>query len=226
MTLRPRDRIALGVVLVLGLIGAFYKLALSPERQKAATLESQIATARQHLTTAQQSYTTGRQAQASLTADVAEWNAIHIAVPTQPDVPALLRTLQNTAKAVHVNMTAITLGATAGAAATGATAAAPTTSATTTGATSTGATTTSTAPAATPVPVQLSFSGGYTALNNLVRRLTGLVAMSDGKLHATGPLLSVGTVNLVRSTSLTVQLTASIYEAPASTTSATSTGGQ
>ncbi|MFZ1997632.1 MAG: hypothetical protein WAU75_26170, partial [Solirubrobacteraceae bacterium] len=92
-----------------------------------------------------------------------------------------------------------------------------------TSATTTGATT----PAATPVPVQLSFSGGYTALDNLVRRLTGLVAMSGGKLHATGPLLSIGTVNLGRSSNLTVQLTASIYEAAsASGTSNSTPGGQ
>ena len=84
MTLRPRDRIALGVVLVLGLLGGFYKLALAPERQKASMLESQVATERARLTAAQRSYANGRQAQASLKSDVAEWNAIHLAVPASP----------------------------------------------------------------------------------------------------------------------------------------------
>ena len=60
MTLRPRDRIALGVVLVLGLLGAFYMLALKPERPKVAALDGQIATERAKLTAAQQSYATGR----------------------------------------------------------------------------------------------------------------------------------------------------------------------
>jgi hypothetical protein len=221
MSLRRRDRIALGVVLVLGLFGAFYKLALAPERQKASTLESQIASERAQLTTAEQSYVTGRKAQASLKADVAEWDAIHLAVPTQPDIPALLRTLQKTAKDVHVNMQAISLGGGSAAAATTTTPTTPAAPATTAG-----STTATAVPAATPVAVQLSFSGGYTALNNLVRRLTGLVGMSGGTLHASGPLLSVGSVNLSGTSSLTVQLTASLYEsAPASSASSTTTGG-
>ena len=61
-------------------------------------LESQVATERAQLTAAQRSYANGRQAQASLKSDVAEWNAIHLAVPSEPDVPALLRTLQKTAR--------------------------------------------------------------------------------------------------------------------------------
>lgn len=226
MTLRPRDRIALGVVLVLGLLGGFYKLALAPERQKASMLESQVATERAQLTAAQRSYANGRQAQASLKSDVAEWNAIHLAVPSEPDVPALLRTLQKTAKAVHVDMQAITLSGASGTSA-AATPAVPTPAPTTTTSGSSTTTAAPAAPAATAVPVQLSFSGGYTALNNLVRRLTNLVETSRGALHATGPLLSVGTVSLSGTSNLTVQLTASIYESAATTgTSGTTTGGQ
>jgi hypothetical protein len=222
MTLRPRDRIALGVVLLLGILGGFYKFALTPERQKASALETQIAAERQQLVAAQQSYANGRKAQASVNADVAELDAIHLAVPTQPDVPALLRTLQRTAKAVHVNMQAITLSPASTAATTPA--AAPTTTA---GSTTTPGSTTTATPSPTAVPVSLTFSGGYTALNNLVRSLTGLVQMSGGTLHASGPLLSVGTVSLSGTSKLTVQLTASIYEsAPASSTSGTTTGGQ
>ena len=92
----------------------------------------------------------------------------------------------------------------------------------TTGTTGTAAT----AAQATPVPVQLTFAGGYTALNNLVRRLEGLVTVSGKNVLASGPLLSISNVSLSGSP-LTVQLTASIYQlsAPTSTTS-TTTGGQ
>jgi hypothetical protein len=77
--------------------------------------------------------------------------------------------------------------------------------------------------AATPVPIQLTFSGGYIALNKLVRKLTGLVAISGGKVHAAGPLLSIGSVNLSGSSKLTGNITATIYQlaSPAGTT----TGG-
>jgi Tfp pilus assembly protein PilO len=221
MTLRRRDRIGLGVIVVLALIGAYYMLALKPARQKATSLVSQIATERQALTAAQQSYANGRRAQASLKAQAAELRAINLAVPTQPDIPALLRTLQRTATAVHVDMKAITLSGAAGASPS----AAPAASTTPATPTASGA---SPAPAPTPiaVPVQLTFAGGYTALNNLVRRVDRLVKLSRGKIRATGPLMSINSVSLTGSP-LTVQLTASLYQMPApATTAGAATGGQ
>ena len=209
MTLRPRDRVVLAVVAVLALLGAFYLLALKPERQKASALESQIVTQRHTLASAQQSYTVGRAAEAALKKDGAEWAALRLAVPEQSNIPALLRTLERNAKAVHVSMQAITL-ASSGSSSSTAVAPPPAT---------TGATTA----AATPVPIQLTFGGGYNALNSLVRKLTGLVQLSGGNVHATGPLLSVNTVSLTGTKSLTGNLTATIYQlaSPAGTT-----GGQ
>ena len=57
-----------------------------------------------------------------------------------------------------------------------------------------------------------------------MRKLTGLVRVSGGKVHATGPLLSINSVALTGTKSLTGQLTATIYQlaAPAGAT----TGGQ
>lgn len=216
MTLRQRDRIALGIVLILGLFAGYYLLMLKPERQKVAALDTKITTARQSLTAAEQSYNQGKAAQSTLKSQAAEWAALQLAVPKQPDIPALLRTLEKTADSVHVKMQAITLSSSSSAASTPA---APTAS---TGATS--------------VPVQLTFAGGYRALDSLVHKLDGLVAVSGGKVHASGPLLSISNVALTGAPHLTVQLTASIYQqaAPAtatsstssSATSATTTGGQ
>ena len=46
-------------------------------------------------------------------------------------------------------------------------------------------------------------------------------------MHATGPLLSIGSVSLSGSPNLTVQLTATIYQlAAASPAATTTTGGQ
>lgn len=216
MSLRPRDRVAIAVVAIFALVGAYYLLALKPERQQASSLEAQIATQRQSLAQAQQSYSAGRAARASLLSDGPEWAALKLAVPEQSDIPALLRTLEQSAKAVHVTMQAISLtapgGSPAGASGTPATTSTP------------GTGSTPTTPAATPVPIQLTFDGGYTALNKLVRKLTGLVAMSAGKVHATGPLLSINSVSLSGTSSLTGNLTATIYQlaVPAGAT----TGGQ
>lgn len=209
MTLRGRDRIALGVVVVVALIGAFYFFALKPEHQKASSLSSQIATQRLALTAAQQSYATGKAAEASLKSDGGEWAALKLAVPEESNVPALLRTLEKTAARVHVKMQAITLSnpvsSPAGAPAT-----------------------TGSSSGATPLPIQLTFSGGYAELNNLVRVLTGLVQVSGGKVQASGPLLSISTVSLSGSPKLSVQLSAAIYQlsAGSSSTSGTTTGGQ
>ena len=208
MKLRGRDRILLGVVAVIALFGAFYMLALKPERQKVSSLDAQIATARSSLVAAQQSYTTGKRAQAALKANDQEWAAIHLAVPNQSDIPALLRTLQSTADAVHVHMQSITL---TGASSTGTAAATPTPATPATPATP-GATTAPAVPTATPVPVQLTFAGGYRALDTLVRQLNSLVVVSHGKLHATGPLMSISTVSLTGSGKLAVQISASLYQ--------------
>jgi hypothetical protein len=217
MTLRRRDRIALAAVLLVAVVAAYYLLALGPERHKASALDAAIVAQQQTLTQEQQAYAAGRAAEASLKADAAQWAALRLAVPAQSDIPALLRTLERNANAVHVKMNVIALTSPGSAANTSA----PTSSAPT-GSTSSSA---AAASVATPVPVQLTFAGGYNALNSLVRRLQGLVVVSGGKVHATGPLLSISDVSLTGSPKLTVALTATIYQLPAASTAATPTGG-
>ena len=208
MTLRKRDRIVLAIVAAAALVGAFYMLALKPERQKASALQTQIATQQQSLASAQQSYNIGRAAQAALKTDGAQWAALKLAVPAQSNIPALLRLLEKSAAADHVAMTSLTLAGSTGASASTA---------------STPATGTA-APSATPVPIQLNFTGGYVALNKLVSKLTGLVAIAHGSVHATGPLLSINSVTLSGSKSLTGNVSATIYQLAGA--AGTTTGGQ
>jgi hypothetical protein len=208
MTLRLRDRVGLGAVLILAVLGAFYLLALKPEHQQAKTLSTAIAGQHQALVAAQGKYATGRAARASVKATSAEWAAVRTAVPNTSDIPALLRLLERNANAVHVQMQAITLSGSASPAA-GTSTPAPSTD------------------GATSVPLQLTFGGGYTALHNLVGRLDGLVVVSGGKVYATGPLLSIDSVSLSGTPKLTVQLTAEIYQLSAATVAAAATpGGQ
>ncbi len=208
MNLRKRDRIVLAIVAAAALVGAFYMLALKPERQKASALQTQIATQQQSLASAQQSYNIGRAAQAALKTDGAQWAALKLAVPAQSNIPALLRLLEKSAAADHVAMTSLTLAGSTGASASTA---------------STPATGTA-APSATPVPIQLNFTGGYVALNKLVSKLTGLVAIAHGSVHATGPLLSINSVTLSGSKSLTGNVSATIYQLAGA--AGTTTGGQ
>jgi hypothetical protein len=224
MSLRPRDRVALAVVLAFALVGALYLLALKPEQKKASTLSAAIVSQRHALSTAQTNYAAGRAAQASIKADAAEWAALRKAVPNSSDIPALLRVLERNANAVHVRMQAISLsGSSSSASGTSPSTTTPSTTTPSTG----GAASASGASAATSVPLSLTFSGGYTALHNLVQRLDGLVVVSGNKVHAAGPLLSISSVSLTGAPKLTVQLTATIYQlaAPVAATAAT-TGGQ
>lgn len=219
MTLRPRDRMALAVILIVALAGAYYLLALKPEQNKASTLASSITAQRQALTTAEANYAAGKAAQASIRSNAPEWAALRKAVPDASDIPALLRVLERNANAVHVKMKAITLSAPTSAA--GATPP-PSTATPSTGGAGSAATA-----GATSIPLQLSFAGGYTALHNLVQRLDGLVVVSGHTVHATGPLLSISSVSLSGSPNLTVQLTATIYQLSAASIAATTTtGGQ
>ena len=228
MKLRPRDRIALGVVLTAVLVGAFYMLALKPEQQKVSNIDAQIATQRQTLAQEQQTYQAGRAAEATLKARSAQWAALSLAVPAQSNIPALLRLLERNAKAVNVKMQSIQLtGASSSSTGTpnaGGTAGAPSSSSS--GSSSAGGTPAATSAAATGVPVQLTFAGGYRALDALVHRLDSLVVLSGTTVHASGPLMSIGTVALSGAPNLTVQLSATIYQLSAATAPGTTTGGQ
>lgn len=220
MKLRPRDRIALGVVLIAVLVGAFYLLALKPEQQKASALNAQIATQRQTIAQEQQTYQAGRAAQATLKARAAQWAALRLAVPARSDIPALLRLLERNAKAAHVEMQSIQLAGGSGSS-TGSGTSAPSSAPTST--TSGSSTSTS---GATGVPVQLTFSGGYRALDALVHRLDGLVVLSGDTVRSSGPLMSIGNVSLTGAPNLTVQMSATIYQlAAASNAAGATTGG-
>jgi len=209
MTLRPRDRIALVALLCLALAAGYYMLALKPEQGKVKSLNAAISSQQQAIAVAQQQIATGQAAIASLHANATQWAAVSLAVPAQADIPSLLRTLEHTADTEHVAMQSITLGGSP--------------SATTQ---TTAASSSTSAGGATGVPIQLSFAGGYEALNNVIDRLEGLVTVSGGQVHASGPLLSVSSVQLSGSSKLTAQVSATIYQLSSSTaaTAATTTG--
>lgn len=216
MKFRPRDRLAIGAVVLLATVGAYYMLALKPQRQKAASLQAAITKERTALAQAEQSFTAGREAQASLKASATEWAALKLALPGQSDIPGLLRTLQRNAEAAHVHMQAISL---AGAGTTGG---APTAPSPAPSSTSGAPGSSAGAAPATEVPVQLTFNGGYAALNRLVQQLDSFVVISGKKVHASGPLMTISNVGLNSGQGLTVQLTATIYQLqPAPATGAT-----
>lgn len=211
MTLTPRDRILLVAIAVVLASFGFYHFALSPARHRAASLEPKIAAARTQLVQAQGKYAAGRAAAGSLHTSAPSFTAAERAVPAEADVPGLLRLLQRGAREAHVSMQSISLS---GASATPSSTSTPTTS---------GATASSSG--ATEIPVSLTFEGGYQALNRLVARLDRLVTVSGNRVHAAGPLVGISNVSLsgMSGASLTVNLTAVIYQRSAAPTAVSGT---
>lgn len=204
MKISARDRILLGVAVVLVLCAAFYLEAIKPEHRKAAQLQTQIAAAQSTLASSQQHEADGHAAELALRRTQADWTTAQHAVPRVSDIPGLLKLLQRSADAAHVSMQSITLtGASASNSATGL----PTTT-----------------HGATSIPVSLDFTGGYQALNRLVDRLDTLVAVSHGKLSGPGPLVGISQVSIAPASSnadpsaLSISLTATIYQRSAAST--------
>lgn len=214
MKLTQRDRVLLGVIAALALCAAFYLLVITPERHSAAHLQTQIAAARAALDHAEQRETEGRAAEAALKASQDDWSATQRAVPQVADVPALLKLLTRSARTAHVSMQSISLsGGSAGAGS------APV------------ATAVSSAAGTTTIPVALTFDGGYQALNRLVRQLDALVTTSRTSIRSRGPLIGISAVSVApntgtsHSSSLSVQLTATLYQRSAASGATTGSAG-
>lgn len=217
MTLTPRDRILLVAIAVVLAGFGFFHFALSPARHRAANLEPKIAAARTQLVQAQGKYAAGRAAAGTLRTSAPSFTAAERAVPAEADIPALLRLLQRGAREAHVSMQSISLSgpSATSTSASPASPSAPITSGATTGSSG-----------ATEIPVSLTFEGGYQALNRLVARLDRLVTVSGNRVHAAGPLVGISNVSLsgMSGASLTVNLTAVIYQRSAAPTAVSGTG--
>ena len=225
MNISARDRALLAAAAALAVLAAFYVLVLAPQRHRADQLQSSIAAAQKTLASAQTDYADGRAAQQRLGATNVQYAAAQRAVPGQSNIPALLRLLQRTADAADVSIETINLSGSGSSASSSSSSSSSASSASTTAgsAAATGQASTQT------VPVSLTFTGGYQALNRMVTRLDTLVSVSHGHLRAAGPLVGISSVALTpgsTNSKLSVSLDATIYQhaAASSVTGATSEG--
>jgi hypothetical protein len=93
-----RDRIALTVVVVMALLGAYWFLLLGPKRGEASQLRRQVEQQETRLQTARQTVAAAQQARASYPANYAAVARLGKAVPADDDIPSLLYQLDKTAK--------------------------------------------------------------------------------------------------------------------------------
>jgi hypothetical protein len=104
-----RDTYILTVVAVLGTVGAFWFLALSPKRAKLSGLDKDIATAEQSLQQAKQEKVKFAQDQIAFPRLYASLGRLGKAVPSDEDVPSLLVQLNHAAAQANVDFRSVEL---------------------------------------------------------------------------------------------------------------------
>src|SRR5581483_5250631 len=192
---------------------AFYLLVLSPKRQEASDLQSQVDDLQSSLSQAQQEAAAAESAKHSFGIDYRRLVVLGKAVPADSDQTSLLVQLQHLADKSGVQFNAFDLSDASTSSA--ASASTPTSTgssdtSTSTGSASTSSTTTtasaapseaavstlpigaSVGPAGLPVmPYTLSFTGGFAQIANFMQRLDGMVGMKGGLVDVRGSLLTV-----------------------------------
>lgn len=204
-----RDRYILIAVAIVGALGAYWFMALSPKRKDAAKLDKDIAAAQQQLDQAKQEKVTFAQAQLSFPRMYASLGRLGKAVPSDEDVASLLVQLNHAAASANVDFRSVELKvdesaaapaptptpapATATAGTTGAQGAAPAGATGETGATGTTVSGSATVapPEFTKVPFEYKFEGGFYSLETLIHNINDLVAHRNRQLAIAGRLITV-----------------------------------
>jgi hypothetical protein len=235
VNLTKRDRYILMVVVALGLIGAYWFLALAPKRERLSTLDKDLATAKQTLAQSEQEKLQFAQAQVQFPSLYASLGRLGKAVPADEETPSLLVQLNDAAARANVDFRSIELkldlteklaaaatstdqpAAPPGAPATGATGAAGSTGAA--GATATaaagpvaGVPTGAGTGTLQPLPFQYKFRGSFYNLENLIHNVTRLVESRNRQLAISGRLIVIQGFALKRTK---VTIVATTYMLPA-----------
>ncbi len=210
-----RDRMVAIVVATLAVLGAAWFIVVSPERQKASKLSSQVAEAQTQLTSAEGQLANARSAESQYSAAYAAIVSLGKAVPASQEVPSLIYQLEQASNRKQVTFQSIVAGGGTGASSASASSA---------GAAAAAAAT----PAGfTQMPFTFVFNGSYFDLEHLFDQLNRFTLQnSSGGLQVSGRLLTIQSVKLAplgtsttggaAVTQLNGTITATAYVLPAS----------
>jgi Tfp pilus assembly protein PilO len=206
-----RDRMVIVVLGALAVLGVAWLLVVSPERNKAAEVQTKAQTAQAELSAAQGKLAEAEDAAKRYAAAYSSIVSLGQAVPADSEVPSLVYELDHATSKDKVGFESITAGGSSSSS--------------------------SSAPAATTVatagfqqlPFTFSFAGTYEQLYKLMGRLQGFtVTKPDGSVSVNGRLLNIQGVSLVGGAStgasssgggkLTATVTATAYVLPAGET--------
>jgi Tfp pilus assembly protein PilO len=176
-----RDRTVLIAVVVAAILGAAWILVVSPERQKAGKLNTQVAEAQAELSSAESKVSDARAAQSQYASAYASVVSLGKAVPASEEVPALIDQLASAADQKSIDFSSITDSAGSASAASSSSSAGAATS----------------TAAFTDLPFTFTFEGSYFDLEHLFNQLTAFASFnSTGDLQISGRLLTIQSVRL------------------------------
>jgi len=179
-----RDRLVLIAVLVIAGLGVAWIAVVSPERNTAAKLQTEVNTAATQLATAESQLSNAKAAQARYSAEYAAIVRLGKAVPPGREVPSLLYEIAQASGAKHVDLASVVYGAGGGGAA-------PTTAAS--GASGSPG---STVAGFTQMPFTFVFNGSYNDLYNLFKQLNRVASHTTSGVAVNGRLLTIQSVKL------------------------------
>jgi Tfp pilus assembly protein PilO len=215
--------VVMGVIVAIVLAGFYFKV-VSPKREKASTLSTEITTLQSQIAEQQQVAQFAEDARQHFPAYYGRLVVLGKAVPSNADTPSLLVQLNTLAERTGVKFNGLALSAGSGTESTAAPASSSTTTPSTSGSAGTSSTTSSSAPtggtttpttateataanlplgatvgtAGLPVmPYDLTFEGSYFDVANFLKGVDDLVHMrGTGQVSADGRLLTVGGFSL------------------------------
>jgi hypothetical protein len=201
-------KILIPAVLAAAAVAAFYMLALSPKRDEAARLDTDIAAKQSQLEQSRAEAASYEKARANYKTNYTTLTRLGKAVTADDDVRSLLVQLDDAAKRSKVDFQTINVGAGGGQpaeAGAGSEVAPP--------------------PGAVPVgsagfsamPFSFGFEGSYFRLSDFFNRLEDFVTVTNKDVDVTGRLLLVGSISLTPKEDLqhmTAQIGAASYLVP------------
>jgi Tfp pilus assembly protein PilO len=172
-----RDRIVIVALATLAILAAVWLLAISPEREQAAKLETQVSAASAQLATAESQVADARGAQSRYAAAYASVVSLGKAVPPSQEVPALIYQLDQASNQKQVEFASIVSGSGGGSSTAGAAAAVA------------GA-------GFTAMPFTFVFNGTYADLYHLFQQLNRYTVQTASGVQVSGRLLTIQGVKL------------------------------
>jgi len=211
-----RDRIVILVVLAVGAVVAGWMFVVSPKRDQASSLSTQITAEQGQLSAAQGQVAAGESAKKAFAGQYAQLAKLGEAVPPDDDVPSLIYQVQSAAQASHVSFRGLQLSA-GSSSSTSTPTPTPTTGTTGSSSTSSAASSAQLPPGASVgaagLPTEqftITLSGNYFHLSSFFNRLESFVVSSDSRLLVSGRLMTINAINLIPGPNGFPQITASV----------------